>query len=185
MYRNFAPPVPSNQAMSARRPLELLQIPAPCPANWDAMSGDAAGRFCQHCQKTVHDLSAMTRDEAERLVCQAAGVLCVRITRLPDGQVQTLDYQTTTAKPYVSSRVRRFFGFAGALVCGLVAVAVYGGRLVPPTTRLMGAIAPPRSSTSGPYAPNFVPPCSTGASGDVFDLSSNPSAEGLPLSVNQ
>ncbi len=40
-------------------------ISKPCPADWDAMTGDAKRRFCEHCRLHVHNLTAM--DEAERV----------------------------------------------------------------------------------------------------------------------
>ena len=45
------------------------------------------------CRKHVYNLSAMSRTEAERLVCEAAGSLCVRFARTETGQVQTLEYR--------------------------------------------------------------------------------------------
>jgi hypothetical protein len=152
------------------------------------MAGNAAGGFCQHCQKTVHDLSAMTRDEAERLVCQAAGALCVRLTRLPDGQVLTLDYPAVMPRRSWSWRGWSVIGLAGALITGVVNAAFFGGRVFPSppappggsVQSLMGDVMPPLPS--GPYAPNFFPsPSPT----DSFDLSSSPSAAGPASSANQ
>src|SRR5690348_5730193 len=82
----------TDQTMNARLTLEQIDVPNPYPADWNAMTGDRRGRFCQHCQKTVHNLSAISRDEAERLLCQAAGSLCVRYAVATDGRVMTLDY---------------------------------------------------------------------------------------------
>jgi len=66
------------------------------------MTGDATRRFCSHCNKYVHNLSAMPADEAERLICSAAGSMCVRFARDPETQrVLTLDYQP---QPKVSRR---------------------------------------------------------------------------------
>ena len=42
-----------------------IQIPEPCHAEWDAMRPEEKGRFCFECSKKVHDLSAMTKDEAK------------------------------------------------------------------------------------------------------------------------
>ena len=61
--------------MSRTMPLEVIRVDEPCKADWDAMTGDAARRFCAGCQKHVHNLSAMPREEAERLVCESAGRL--------------------------------------------------------------------------------------------------------------
>ncbi len=51
-------------------------IRTPCPARWDDMRGDDTHRHCDTCDKTVHNLSAMTEAEA-RAVVAPKGV-CVR-----------------------------------------------------------------------------------------------------------
>jgi hypothetical protein len=67
-----------------------LPIPEPCPADWDAMTGDEQRRFCASCAKHVHDLSSMTRREAERALDaeQASGDMCVRYAFDGEGTVQ-------------------------------------------------------------------------------------------------
>ena len=77
----------------ANQTLQLVQIKKPCDADWDLMAGDDQKRFCSHCQKRVHNLSMMSSDAAERLVCQSAGKICIRFARIPDGSMLTLDYQ--------------------------------------------------------------------------------------------
>lgn len=55
---------------------------------------DPAGRVraCDQCQLQVHDLSALSRAEAEALLAAASGGrLCVRFYRRADGRVQTRD----------------------------------------------------------------------------------------------
>src|SRR5262245_61842697 len=88
--------------MSSRRALDVIQVAQPCPAAWDEMEGDHRRRFCDRCQKHVHDVSAMPQDEAERLLCESAGSLCVRFARdAESGRVITLDYRpkpTTTRR---------------------------------------------------------------------------------------
>src|SRR5262245_32535988 len=88
--------------MSARRPLDVIQVANPCPADWEKMSGDEARRFCEHWGKRVRNLTALPADEAERLVCQRAGDLCVRFARdASTGAVLTLDY---ARRPQTSRR---------------------------------------------------------------------------------
>ena len=69
--------------------LEQLRIAAPCGAAWDRMEGDERVRFCGACQKNVYNLSAMSWAEAEALVFQTEGRLCVRFHRRRDGTVLT------------------------------------------------------------------------------------------------
>ena len=72
-------------------PLETIRIAAPCSADWDAMEGTGAARFCQTCRKNVYNLSAMTRAEAEALVTRTEGRLCVRFYTRADGTLLTQD----------------------------------------------------------------------------------------------
>jgi hypothetical protein len=75
------------------KPLPVLEIADPCPVDFHAMPTADRSRFCAHCQCPVHDLSAMRSDEVAHLLCRNAGQLCVRVERLADGQIKTLDYQ--------------------------------------------------------------------------------------------
>lgn len=51
------------------------------------MPGSERQRFCSRCQSTVHDLSAMTQRQAERLLRDSPGGLCARITRDTAGRI--------------------------------------------------------------------------------------------------
>ncbi len=71
---------------------DQVHIQSPCAANWDAMRSDIPtsdgnpARFCTSCQKHVHDLSAMTRREAETLLERSRNEghrLCVRYRLSP------------------------------------------------------------------------------------------------------
>ena len=76
------------------RPLRLLdqvQVAAPCPASWDEMKGDDRVRHCSQCRHNVYDLSAMTEVEAETLLANRQGRLCVRFYRRQDGKIMTAD----------------------------------------------------------------------------------------------
>ena len=68
-------------------PLDNLHIAAPCHANWDEMSGDDRARFCKLCTKHVYNLSAMSRAEAEALIVEKEGKLCVRFAKRADGTI--------------------------------------------------------------------------------------------------
>ncbi len=69
--------------------LDRISIPKSCTADWDEMIGNDQVRFCSHCSLSVHNLSAMTRREALRLVTKSQGKLCARYIRRPDGEIQT------------------------------------------------------------------------------------------------
>jgi hypothetical protein len=71
--------------------LDTLIIATPCPAAWDEMQGDDRVRYCSLCQQSVFDVSAMTRADAEALVKQTTGRLCLRLFRRSDGRVMTRD----------------------------------------------------------------------------------------------
>jgi hypothetical protein len=69
--------------------LENIRIASPCHAAWDELSGDDRVRFCSHCRLNVYNLSDMPRAEAEQLVREREGRLCVRFYRRRDGTVLT------------------------------------------------------------------------------------------------
>jgi hypothetical protein len=66
-----------------------LPIHNPCSADWEAMVGDERRRFCGHCQKHVHDLSAMTEGEARALLTERSGSsLCVSYASDANGRIR-------------------------------------------------------------------------------------------------
>ncbi|HZW05892.1 MAG TPA: hypothetical protein VFF65_02120 [Phycisphaerales bacterium] len=75
--------------------LDRVQIAAPCHARWEDMTGDERTRHCAECRLDVHNLSAMTRTEAEAFLRERlggeGGRLCARIYRRADGTVLTAD----------------------------------------------------------------------------------------------
>jgi len=66
---------------------DRLHIAEPCHASWDGMDKHGASRFCSSCEKSVHDLSAMTERDAADLLQREAN-LCVRYTCGPDGSLR-------------------------------------------------------------------------------------------------
>jgi hypothetical protein len=88
------------------------------------MSGDERSRFCAKCRLHVHDLSAMTRDEAVEFLGRPGGAAtCVRFARRPDGRFVTRDCRVA-----VRALRRRAFlaaaALAGALGLGGAALAL-------------------------------------------------------------
>src|SRR5437868_3988059 len=80
------------------------------------MSGDERVRFCSACEKNVHNLSALTRREAEGLLRASSGNLCARFIADADGGVLTLDRNIAWKRRVVA-------GFSAALALITPAVA--------------------------------------------------------------
>ena len=114
---------------SARNSLPVISVDQPCPQAWDAMAGDDKNRFCTHCNRHVHDLSAMTTAEAADLICKAAGKLCVRYQPTVDGAVKTLDYAPQTP---VGRWWKRCVGAAVVAAFGAGAGNIWWHRRQPP-----------------------------------------------------
>lgn len=82
---------PKTLVRSAAGSIENIRVASPCTASWNKMEGDDRVRFCGSCQKSVYNLSAMNRLEAEQLVAEKEGRLCVRYYQRHDGTVLTSD----------------------------------------------------------------------------------------------
>lgn len=70
-------------------PLKDLRVASPCHADWDEMDGDERVRFCRLCRLNVYNLSEMNSADAEALIREKEGRLCVRFYRRGDGTVLT------------------------------------------------------------------------------------------------
>ncbi|HLN99435.1 MAG TPA: ankyrin repeat domain-containing protein [Pyrinomonadaceae bacterium] len=101
--------------MPTKNFLKNLTIPAPCSADWNSMIGNDQVRFCDHCSLDVHNISLMTRSQAERLIARANGRLCVRYHQNPTGTPATLPYSQKLHR--ISRRVSRIA--AGAFTATL------------------------------------------------------------------
>ena len=71
--------------------LESISIASPCRADWQSMTGNEQVRYCRECQLNVYNLAGMSRTEAEALLQNAEGRVCVRLFRRADGTVLTRD----------------------------------------------------------------------------------------------
>jgi hypothetical protein len=142
--------------------LDNVRVAAPCPANWDSMYGNERVRFCGECQLNVYNLSAMSRAEAEQLVGQAEGRLCVRYYRRRDGSILTqncpvglraLKRRVTRIATAISSVLLSFLAGAGIdrflrrpPMMGELTVT---GRMAP----TQGAVALPPTTPVAPPTP--------------------------------
>lgn len=72
-------------------PLDNIKVASPCSQDWDAMIGSERKRYCGECKLNVYNLSGMTKTDAENLLQNSEGRLCVRFFRRADGTVLTQD----------------------------------------------------------------------------------------------
>ncbi|MBK8212454.1 MAG: hypothetical protein IPK71_01785 [Myxococcales bacterium] len=155
--------------------LDKVQIASPCGESWADMTGDDKARYCGKCEKHVYNLSAMTREEAELVMLEKEGNLCVRLYRRKDGTVITADCPVGVRR----KRLR----LVGVLTVGAAAMAagvsaalltqsrhatvVQGGMEPIPTAVLqpqpieqveMGDIAEPPPPKAAPKPPHVQKP---------------------------
>ncbi len=79
--------------------LDRVQTASPCSVRWDDMTGDDRTRHCAQCKLDVHNISRMTRAEAEAFLVsriddggQPIGHrVCALIYRRADGTIITAD----------------------------------------------------------------------------------------------
>ncbi len=106
----------------ARLPvLPNLRVASPCRADWSEMTGDDRVRACGSCNKNVYNLSEMTRDEAEALILEKEGRLCVRYFQRKDGTILLKDCTVGVAQ----KRKRRLFAAGAAAVLAGGGFAAY------------------------------------------------------------
>lgn len=70
-------------------PLSHVRVAAPCRADWSKMRGNERVRFCGECSMNVYNLSNMTKKDAEALILNTEGRLCVRYYHRSDGSILT------------------------------------------------------------------------------------------------
>ena len=114
-----------------RRPLPLLdqvRVASPCKADWNEMLGDERVRFCLGCEKSVYNLSAMQKDDAEALLRERLGnELCVRFYQRTDGTILTQDCPVGVKKKRRKQLVLAVAG-AGAMAAAAATMFVRGTR---------------------------------------------------------
>jgi hypothetical protein len=149
---------------SERRTLPLLddvRVASPCSASWDEMLGDDRVRYCLSCEKSVYNLSAMPRVDAEALLRERASTseLCVRFYRRADGTVMTADCPVGVKK---KRRKKLALAVAGAGAMALAATGMARSSTcrsgfvqgdVPAMPVAMGTTSPPTVTAPLPDEP--------------------------------
>lgn len=91
--------------------LDVIGVAQPCHEDWSGMTGGEQKKFCDSCAKHVHNLSEMSRDEAERFVTANPTGVCIRFHRdAGTGRMLTADDRCASAceapEPRVPGRGR-------------------------------------------------------------------------------
>ncbi len=71
--------------------LANARIASPCSADWNEMTGDQRVRFCGSCEKNVYNLTDLPTEEAEAIILEHEGNLCVRLYQRTDGTLISED----------------------------------------------------------------------------------------------
>jgi len=151
---------------AAKFPLELISVASPCNASWDAMKGDDHTRFCGQCSLYVYNISELTQTQAETLIGEHEGKMCVRYFQRFDGTIMTKDCPVGWRA--VKRRVALIGGAAaavlvaifGMLTAGVSAatVAGNGGARFRNPIQVIDEILFPRVVAGGICAPPGPPP---------------------------
>ncbi len=122
-------------------PLSSIKIASPCSQDWNEMIGTERKRFCGECKLNVYNLSGMTRNEAENLLLNSEGRLCVRFFKRADGTVLTKDCPVgwQAIKRRVSRAATAFASLLFAAFSGIGLANYFAKAIEQPT---MGAITP-------------------------------------------
>ena len=108
--------------------LNVIDVAAPCPADWDAMTGDDQVRHCSQCNLNVYNLSEMTEDEALKLVNQREGRMCVQFYRREDGTLLTKDCPVglKAIRKAIRQKLTRLWASTAALAGAIFVTGVFG-----------------------------------------------------------
>ncbi len=138
-------------ANAARRSLPMLdqvRVASPCSASWDEMLGDGRVRFCTSCDKNVYNLSAMPREEAERLLQERiGGELCVRFHQRADGTILTEDCPVGVKK---KRRKKLALAVAGAGAMAFAATSMMLPRATTGIVMVQGGMEPMMGTSTEP-----------------------------------
>jgi len=129
--------------------LDLIEVASPCRANWADMTGDDVTRHCAQCDRQVHNLSSMTREEAEQFLQQSDDA-CIRLYRRYDGTILTSDCPVGALQR--RSRMLRTLVALAAVIALLVVTPIYviaspirGWGKLDPIGRLQDWMKPPKA----------------------------------------
>ena len=135
------------------------------------MQGDERKRYCGECKLHVYNLSGMASYDAENLLRNSEGRLCVRYFQRDDGTILTQDCPIGWAKvkQRLSLAAAAMFGLILSLFGTMAVLSFFGrkqvvmGGLIPYTTPtpdrkvVMGAVAMPTPTPTPRVSPSPAP----------------------------
>ena len=160
-------------------PLTRVRVAAPCSADWERMTGSPQIRFCDQCNLNVYNLSGMTKRDAEALIANSEGRLCVRFYARADGTILTENCPVGLRA--LRRRVSRLAGACVSAVIGCLSgfginlmFADTNGRTSLPQYGTMGVIS--RVETV-PQTPPISEPLQVPMMGEAMVTSQTPDAK--------
>lgn len=96
-----------------------ITIPEPCHENWQAMTPEAKGRFCQKCAKTVHDFSNKTDRQIAKVYQDNEGKVCGRFHK---------NQLNRRIAPYEPTPKVGHWTVAGMILSGVLSVGQVDGQ---------------------------------------------------------
>jgi hypothetical protein len=121
-------------------PLDNIKVASPCSQDWDAMIGTNRKRYCGECKLNVYNLSGMRRTEAENLILNSEGRLCVRFYRRADGSVLTQDCPVGWRA--LKARMTKMATAFASLIFGLIGGLGLNSYMKDSEEHTVGQIAP-------------------------------------------
>ncbi len=100
--------------------LDSVRVASPCRQAWEDMAGDDRVRFCRACRQKVYDLAGFTHREAEALLAEREGRVCVRLFRREDGTILARDCPAAfrRAARWTAGVCASLVGMFGAILSG-------------------------------------------------------------------
>lgn len=129
-----------------------VPIAAPCRRDFAAMPAAGKSRYCDACQKDVHDLSSMTELEARAFLADARAV-CVRVAADAEG-APIFVRPSPGFVPLANLRMPK--GTRGLLRAGALAVSVAAASACSSGSNAAPAPQVPTAEVMGEYVPDQV-----------------------------
>ncbi len=127
-------------------PLKNISVASPCSQDWNAMIGGERKRYCGDCKLNVYNLSGMSRTEAENLLSNSEGRLCVRFYQRADGSVLTQDCPVGWRA--VKARMTKMATAFASLIFGLIGGLSLNSYMKDSNNQTMGSMIPQISNSN-------------------------------------